>query len=228
MITERRPLRSRLVAECLGTSVLVAAIIGSGIAASQISHDQGFVLLQNAFATAGVLTALILALAPVSGAHFNPAVTLAGRLMGEIDSSTAAAYVAAQIVGAIGGALGANALFGRAVLQWAQTDRGGWRLGFSEVVATVGLLVVIFGVSRAAPGPSVAFAVGAYVTGVFYFTPSTGFANPAVTVGRSLSDTFAGIDIADVVGFIAAQLVGATVAVGLIRAMAIGRPANAN
>ncbi len=214
---------SKLTAEFVGTAFLLAAVIGSGIMAERLSTDVGLQLLQNAFATAGVLTALILALGPVSGAHFNPAVTIADRLMGGIDTATALLYIVAQVAGGIVGVVVANLMFDLPAVTWSSTDRSAGNLLLAEAVATVGLLLVIFGVVRAGgsghPSRLAAFSVGGYIAGAYYFTSSTSFANPAVTVARMFSDTFAGIEPASAPGFIAAQLVAVGVGVVLIRAI---------
>ncbi len=208
---------SALAAEFTGTAFLLAAVIGSGIMAESLTDDVGLQLLQNAFATAGVLTALILALGSASGAHFNPAVTIADRILGGIDTPTAAAYIAAQITGGIVGTISANLMFDLAAVDWSTKDRSTGHLVFAEVVATVGLLVVIFGVVRSGRPSVAAFSVGGYIAGAYYFTSSTSFANPAVTIARTFSDTFAGIEPASAPAFIAAQLAAVAIAAGLIR-----------
>jgi glycerol uptake facilitator-like aquaporin len=210
------PTVSRLTAEFTGTAFLVAAVVGSGIMAERLTDDRGLQLLQNTAATAGVLVALILALGPTSGAHFNPAVTLVDRAFGGIDTPTAALYVLAQVAGAIVGAVVANAMFDLPLVEWSTTARSGGNVWFAEGVATLGLLVVIFGVVRSGRAAMAAFAVAGYIAGAYYFTSSTSFANPAVTVGRAFSDTFAGIEPASVAMFVVAQLIGALVATGLI------------
>jgi glycerol uptake facilitator-like aquaporin len=208
---------SKLTAEFVGTAFLLAAVVGSGIMAENLSDDVGLQLLQNAFATAGVLTALILALAPASGAHFNPAVTLAERLVGGIDTPTAVAYVIAQVTGGIVGVICANLMFDLGAIEWSTKDRSAGHLVFAEVIATLGLILLIFGVVRSGRASVVAFAVGGYIAGAYYFTSSTSFANPAVTVARTFSDTFAGIEPASAPAFIGAQVIGAVLAVGLAR-----------
>ena len=210
---------SKLVAEFVGTAFLLAGVVGSGIMAETLSPDDvGLQLFQNAAATAGVLIALILALAPASGAHFNPAVTLAERALGGMDNRTAAAYVVVQVCGGIVGVMAANIMFDLQVVDWSTKDRSAGHLVFADGVATLGLILVIYGVVRSGHASAVAFAVGGgYIGGAYYFTSSTSFANPAVTVARMFSDTFAGIEPASAPAFIAAQLVGALVAVGLIR-----------
>jgi len=210
------PLVRRLVAELTGTAFLVAGVIGSGIMAQRLSDDPGLQLLQNTAATAGVLAALILALGPASGAHFNPAVTLVDRAFGGIETTTAACYIAAQLTGAIIGAVAANAMFDLPLVDWSTTVRSGADLWLAEGIATLGLLVVIFGVVRSGRSTMAAFAVAGYIAGAYWFTSSTSFANPAVTMGRAFSDTFAGIDPASVPMFIVAQLAGAVAATGLI------------
>ncbi|MGH9287207.1 MAG: aquaporin [Acidimicrobiales bacterium] len=206
----------RLTAEFIGTAFLVAAVIGSGIMAERLTDDPALQLLQNAGATAGVLVALILALGAASGAHLNPAVTMVDRIFGGIDTPTAVTYVAVQVAGAICGAIAANLMFALPAVEWSTTERSAGHLWFAEGVATLGLLVVVFGVVRSGRSALVAFAVGGYIAGAYYFTSSTSFANPAVTIGRALSDTFAGIEPASVPMFVVAQLAGAVVAVGLI------------
>jgi glycerol uptake facilitator-like aquaporin len=210
------PIVRRLTAELTGTAFLVAAVVGSGIMAQRLTDDPGLQLFQNAAATAGVLVALILALGGASGAHFNPVVTLVDRVFDGIDTAAAAGYVVAQIVGAIVGAIAANVMFDLPAVDWSTTQRSGGSLWLAEVVATLGLLVVIFGVVRAGRGAVVAFAVAGYIAGAYYFTSSTSFANPAVTIGRAFSDTFAGIEPASVPMFIVSQLIGAVLATGLI------------
>jgi glycerol uptake facilitator-like aquaporin len=210
------PLARRLTAELTGTAFLVAGVVGSGIMAERLTDDRGLQLLQNTVATAGVLVALILALGSASGAHFNPAVTLVDRVFGGIDTPTAVGYVIAQVAGAILGAIAANVMFDLPAVEWSTTERSAGHLWFAEGVATLGLLIVIFGVVRSGRSAVAAFAVGGYIAGAYYFTSSTSFANPAVTVGRAFSDTFAGVEPASVPMFVLAQLAGAAVAAGLI------------
>lgn len=217
--TRWRTEASKLAAEFVGTAFLLAAVVGSGIMAENLTDDVGLQLFQNAFATAGVLTALILALGPASGGHFNPAVTLADRIFGGIDTPTAVGYVIAQITGGILGVIGANIMFDLDAIDWSTKDRSAGHLVFAEAVATIGLLLVIFGVVRSGRASVAAFAVGGYIAGAYYFTSSTSFANPAVTIARTFSDTFAGIEPASAPGFIAAEVVGTLVAVGVIRAI---------
>lgn len=212
-----RPLASRLAAEFVGTAFLLAGVVGSGIMAEQLSDDVGLQLLENSIATAGVLLALIFALGPVSGAHFNPAVTLADRLFGAIDSRTAAAYVVVQVAGGIVGVIAANLMFDLRAVEWSTRDRSGSHLVLAEAIATLGLLLVIHGVVRAGRPTLAAFTVSGYIAGAYWFTSSTSFANPAVTVARTFSDTFAGIEPASAPAFVAAQLVATLAGVALIR-----------
>ncbi|MEE9415951.1 MAG: aquaporin [Acidimicrobiales bacterium] len=212
-----RPNLSKLTAEFVGTAFLLAGVIGSGIMAERLSEDVGLQLFQNAFATAGILVALILALGPVSGAHFNPAVTLASRALGGIDTPTAMSYVAAQISGGIVGVMSANVMFDLSVVNWSTKDRTDAHLVFAEGIATLGLLLVIYGVVRSGNAATAAYAVGGYIAAAYYFTSSTSFANPAVTIARMFSNTFAGIGPSGVPAFIAAQIVATGVAVALIR-----------
>jgi arsenate reductase len=208
----------RILAEFLGTGFLVAAVVGSGIAAARLSpHDTGLQLFENAAATAAALVAIILAVGPVSGAHLNPVVTLADRVFGGLSSGEAAGYIGAQLTGGAAGSVVANLMFSLPAFELSTKVRSGHGLWLGEVVATLGLLVVIFGVVRSGRGSVAPFAVGAYIGGAYFFTSSTSFANPAVTVARMLSDTFAGIAPSSVPGFIVAQLVGAALAVGVIR-----------
>ncbi|HUS41066.1 MAG TPA: aquaporin [Ilumatobacteraceae bacterium] len=209
----------RLTGEFVGTAFLLAAIVGSGIMAQNLTDDVGLQLLQNAFATAGVLIALILAFGAVSGAHFNPAVTITDRWFGGIDTPTAVWYVGAQTLGGIVGVMTANLMFDLNAVGWSTKDRSSLNLVFSEGIATLGLLLVIFGVVRAGRASVVAFAVGGYIAGAYYFTSSTSFANPAVTVARMFSDTFAGIEPASAPAFIAAQFVAVGIAIALIRVL---------
>lgn len=209
--------RSALAAECVGTAFLLTAVVGSGIMAEQLSEDVGLQLLQNAFATAAALVALILAFGGASGAHFNPAVTLAARLFGQLDSATAAAYVAAQIIGGVIGVAAANVMFELDPIHWSTKDRSSGALVFAEGVASLGLVLIIFAVVRSGRASAAPYAVGGYIAGAYYFTSSTSFANPAVTIARTMSDTFAGIAPGSAPAFIAAQLVAAVAAVGLAR-----------
>jgi len=213
-------LTRRLTGEFVGTFFLLAAVVGSGIMAENLSTDVGLQLFQNAFATAGALVALILAFAAVSGAHFNPAVTLADMALGGIDRTTAGLYIVVQTAGGILGVIAANVMFDLPAVDWSTKDRSAGHLVFADGIATLGLLVVIFLVVRTANAQLVAFAVGGYIGGAYYFTSSTSFANPAVTISRMFSDTFAGIEPASAPMFIVAQLLAVAVAVALIRLMA--------
>lgn len=221
MHSPQPPLWRRAVAELLGTCLLVSIVVGSGIAAEQLSPgDVGLQLLQNSTATVFGLTVLILMLGPVSGAHFNPAVSLADWLLGRRSGAgltlpEVGTYVAAQVAGGIGGSILANAMFDVGTsLSTKERLTGGHILG--EVVATAGLILLIFALARTSRGILAAPAVGAYIGAAYWFTSSTSFANPAVTVGRIFSDTFAGIAPGSVPGFILAQLAGAAVGMGLL------------
>ena len=207
----------RLTAEFVGTAFLLAGVVGSGIMAERLTDDVGLQLLQNAFATGGILVALILALGPASGAHFNPAVTIADRVFGGVDTPTAVGYVLAQVSGAILGVVVANVMFDLDAVEWSTKDRSDGHIVFAEVIATLGLLLVIFGVVRSGRASAAAYAVGAYIAAAYYFTSSTSFANPAVTVARMFSDTFAGIDPASAPWFLLAELVGMALAIVLVR-----------
>jgi glycerol uptake facilitator-like aquaporin len=208
----------RVVAEALGTGFLVLAVVGSGVMASRLSPaDVGLQLLENAAATAGALIGVILMFAAVSGAHFNPVVTLVDRAFGTMSSRDTVAYVAAQVGGACVGAIVANVMFALRPVEWSTHHRSSGGLWLSEVVATVGLLLVIHGCVRSGRAGIVAFAVGVWIAGAYWFTSSTSFANPAVTIARTLSDSFAGIAPASAPMFILMQLIGAAAAYGLIR-----------
>ena len=207
----------RLVAEALGTAFLLAAVVGSGIMGERLSGGNvAIALLANSLATGAVLAVLILVFGPISGAHFNPAVTLAEALQRAAPWREVVGYVAAQVVGAFAGVASANLMFDEPLFAASTHARAGISQSFSEVVATFGLLLVIQGCSRARPG-AVPFAVGAYITGAYWFTASTSFANPAVTLARAATDTFAGIRPADVPAFLVAQLIGAALATALFR-----------
>jgi arsenate reductase len=207
----------RMLAEFVGTAFLLAAVVGSGIMAEQLSDDVGLQLLENAFATAGALVALILAFQAASGAHFNPAVSLVDRLFGDMDSTELAGYVVAQIAGGITGVITANLMFDLDAVVWSTKDRSAFHLVFAEGVATLGLLLVIHGVVRAGKPTLAAFSVGGYIAGAYWFTSSTSFANPAVTIARTFSDTFAGIEPASAPPFIVAQLIATFLGAALIR-----------
>lgn len=211
-------LARRLAAEALGTGLLVVAVVGSGIMASRLSTgDVGLQLLENAAATAGALIGLILMFGAVSGAHFNPVVTLLDRLLGTTTTRDTAGYVVAQVVGGCLGAMVANLMFELPAVNVSVHERSSPALWLSEVVATVALLLVIQGCVRTGRANVVPFAVGAWIGGAYWFTSSTSFANPAVTVARTLSDTFAGIAPSSVPAFVAMQLIGLGIAFGLVR-----------
>ena len=206
-------------AELVATAFLLIGVVGSGIMAERLcGGNVGLALLANAVATGGVLVALILAFGPHSGAHMNPAVTLAAAATGGLRWHAVPGYVAAQITGAIVGVWLAHIMFALPILQFSTHIRTGLPQWVAEIVATFGLLSVIWG-CRAHREPVTAFAVGAYITGAYWFTASTSFANPAVTIARALTDTFAGIRPLDAPGFIVAQLVGLALALPLLRGM---------
>jgi glycerol uptake facilitator-like aquaporin len=208
----RFDLGRRLVAEGIGTAMLLAIVIGSGIMGERLSGGNvALALLGNTVATGAGLVVLIGVFGPISGAHFNPAVTLAILARRAISPRSAMAYVAVQIMAAVLGVWAAHAMFGEPMLQVSHKLRNGPALAWSEFVATFGLFMTIFGISRFKP-EAIGVAVGLYITAAYWFTASTSFANPAVTVARSLSNTFAGIAPASVPGFVAAQLVGAAIA----------------
>jgi glycerol uptake facilitator-like aquaporin len=198
----------RLVAEALGAALLVAAVIGSGIMAQRLTGDRAVALLANTIATGGALVAILLVFAPISGAHLNPAVTLCLAAMKLQSPRLAAGYVVAQIAGGIAGAVVANAMFELPPITWSMTARAGVAQLLSEAVATFGLIGVVLAVGRTRAA-IVPFAVAAYIVAAYWFTASTSFANPAVTIARAFSNTFAGIRPADIAGFVAAQAVGA-------------------
>ena len=201
-------LASRLLAEAVGTGLLVAAVVGSGIAAQRLSPtDTGLQLLENAIVTGAVLAVLIVALQPVSAA-FNPVVTVLERATGVIGTQRAAASIAAQLMGGFAGAVLANVMFGKSAVTIATTGRSGPALWLAEVIATAGLILVITALVRSGRSQHLGLAVGAYVSSAYWFTSSTSFANPAVTIARMFSDTFAGIAPSSVPAFLAAQAVG--------------------
>ena len=215
---DRPALARRLVAEAVGTALLIVAVIGSGIMAQRSSpNDLGLQLLENAFATAGALVGLILMFAMVSGAHFNPVVTLVDRLFGALSTRDAALYMGVQVAGGCVGAVVANVMFELPAINLSSHVRSSGALWLSEVVATIGLLLVIHGCVRTGRASAVPFAVAAWIGGAYWFTSSTSFANPAVTVARMLSDSFAGIEPSSAPMFVLMQLVGALLAFVLIR-----------
>jgi glycerol uptake facilitator-like aquaporin len=210
------PLVRRVAAEGLGTALLVAAVVGSGIAAQRLSPGNiGLQLLENSVATGAVLVALILALQPVSAA-FNPVVTLIERFHGVVSTTEAIASIAAQVAGGILGAIVANLMFNLSAVSISTHHRVSSGTLLAEVVATIGLVVVIFGSVRGNRSDRVAYAVGGYITGAYWFTSSTSFANPAVTVARLFTDTFSGIAPASVLPYVGAQLVGGGLAIGIL------------
>jgi glycerol uptake facilitator-like aquaporin len=215
-------LARRVFAEFLGTGLLVTVVVGSGIMAARLSpRDVGLQLLENSLATAAGLTVLILLLGPVSGAHFNPVVTLADWALGRrhgsgLSGGEVAVYLPAQVAGAICGAVLANPMFGLSAVTASTHHRSTPHLLLGEVVATAGLVALIFALARQGRGHLAPASVGAYIGAAYWFTSSTSFANPAVTIGRAFTDTFAGIAPSSVPGFIAAQLVGAAIGAGVV------------
>lgn len=212
-------LRRRLFAECLGTALLLAVVIGSGVMAERLAGgNAALALLANTLATVGGLYVLIEVLAPVSGAHFNPAVSLVMAVRGRLAAGALAAYVAAQLLGAVLGAWLAHAMFDMSLLQLSARPRGGTGQWVAEAVATSGLLLVVL----RAPASRVAAMVAAYIGAAYWFTSSTAFANPAAAFGRMFSDSFAGIAPASVPGFVAAELAGAALALAVHRGLGAG------
>jgi glycerol uptake facilitator-like aquaporin len=224
------PLARRALAEFLGTGLLVTVVVGSGIMAQRLSPaDTGLQLLENSTATALGLAVLILILGPVSGAHFNPVVTLADHVLGRragtgVDPVTVVVYLPAQIAGGIGGAVLANLMFALPPATASTHVRSGGHLWLGEVVATAGLILLIFSLARTGRGQYGPAAVGAYIGAAYWFTSSTSFANPAVTIARAFTDTFAGIAPGSIPGFIAAQLLGAATGCALVAALYPHRP----
>lgn len=214
----RLDLTRRLAAEALGTALLIVAVVGSGIAASRLSsNDVGLQLLENAAATACALIGLILMFGAVSGAHFNPVVSVLDRMLGTTTTRDTGLYIVAQVVGGCLGAVLANLMFELPAVELSTTDRSSPALWLSEVVATVTLLLLIQGCVRTGRANVIPFAVGAWIGGAYWFTSSTSFANPAVTIARTLSDTFAGIAPASAPMFIVMQVIGMVIAFGLVR-----------
>lgn len=220
-------LRSRAVVEFVGTAFLLMAVVGSGIMAERLcAGNVGLALLANSVATGAALVALILALGPISGAHFNPVVTLAEAMQGGFAWREVPGYFLAQFAGAFAGVAAAHGMFGLPVFFASHRARSGPALWFGEFIATFGLLAVIWGCAKScarAPSSAVSLAVGAYITAAYWFTSSTSFANPAVTLARAASDTFAGIRPADAPGFILAQIAGTVVAVLCFRWLALSQ-----
>jgi glycerol uptake facilitator-like aquaporin len=207
----------KLTAEALGTAFLIIAVVGSGIMAQRLSPDDvGLQLLENAAATAGALIGLILMLGPVSGAHFNPVVTLSFRYFKQLTNRETIGFICAQIIGGCIGSVLTNVMFELDAINLSTKTRSSGALWLSEVIATVGLLLLIHGVVRSGRGAAVPFAVGAWIGGAYWFTSSTSFANPAVTVARMLSNTFAGIEPSSAPMFMVMQLVGLVVALGFV------------
>jgi glycerol uptake facilitator-like aquaporin len=207
----------RYVAEAVGTALLLATVVGSGIMAERLAGgNAALVLLANTIATGAGLVALILTFAPISGAHFNPVVTMTAAWVGEMSWAEVPGFLLAQVLGAVAGVALAHTMFGTTLLQASTHVRSGLAQLVSEFVATFGLLSVISSCSRRRPGVT-PFAVAAFITAAYWFTASTSFANPAVTIARSLTDTFAGIRPVDVPGFLVAQLAGAATATALFR-----------
>jgi glycerol uptake facilitator-like aquaporin len=218
---------ARVTAEFLGTAFLVAAVVGSGIMAERLANgNMALALLANTIATGAALVALILAFGPVSGGHFNPVVSLADAMEGGLSRSDVLPYVAAQLFGGVSGTIAAHAMFGLPLISQSHHVRGGPAQVLSEFIATFGLLCVIWGCSRSRAGV-VPFAVASYIAAAYWFTASTSFANPAVTIARSLSDTFAGIRPNDVPLFIVAQVAGGVVATLLFRQLIPSLPSGA-
>jgi arsenate reductase len=213
------PLARRVLAEYLGSAFLAALVIGSGIAAAQLSDDSGLQLLENAAATAAGLFAIILMFGPVSGGHFNPVVSLVDAAFGGLSRRDAPAYVSAQIAGCITGAVAANAMFSLAAVSISTHHRASPAHLFAEVIATLGLVLVIFALARSGRATTAPAAVGAYIGAAYWFTSSTSFANPAISIGRMFSDTFAGIAPASVPAFIVAQLIGGGGAFAAVRVL---------
>ncbi len=210
----------RLAAEFLGSAFLAAIVIGSGIAAQRLSPgDTGLELLENSAATATGLFAIILMFGPVSGAHFNPVVSFVDAALGGISWRDAAAYLPAQVAGCVTGAVAANLMFGLQAVSISVKDRASGAHAFSEVIATAGLLLVIFALARTGRAATAPAAVGAYIGAAYWFTASTSFANPAITIGRMFSDTFAGIAPSSVPSFIGAQIVGGVAAIAIIKGL---------
>jgi arsenate reductase len=212
------PLARRALAEALGTAALLIAVVGSGIMAQRLSpHDPGLQLRENSIATGAALVAIIVAFGSVSGAHLNPVVTLADRAFGGLTTTReTVTYITAQVIGAVLGTVIANVMFDLPAVEWSTHVRSGSGVWLGEVVATLGLLVVIFGAVRSGRAAIVPFVVGAYIAAAYWFTSSTSFANPAVTIGRACTDTFAGIAPESVPAFVAFQVVGLVLALGVI------------
>jgi glycerol uptake facilitator-like aquaporin len=213
----RPDLPRRFVAEFVGTGMLVAVVVGSGIAAERLSPGNvGLQLFENSAATAAGLIAIILAVGPVSGAHLNPVVSLADAVFGGLERRALVVYIPAQIAGGIGGAIVANLMFSAPAVEWSTKTRSGGGLWLAEAVATAGLLLVIFGVARSGRGSAAPFAVGAYIGAAYWFTSSTSFANPAVAIARTFSNSFAGIAPKSMPAFVGFEVIGAAVGAALV------------
>jgi glycerol uptake facilitator-like aquaporin len=222
-------LARKSLAEFVGTAMLVAAVIGSGIAAQRLSpSDIGLQLFENTAATAAALIAIILALGAVSGAHLNPVVTLVDRVLGGLTNREAAVYVSSQVAGGALGAIVANLMFDESAVTWSTHHRATGAHLFGEVVATFGLVLVVFGVVRSGRASAAPFAVAAYIAAAYWFTSSTSFANPAVTFARTLSDSFAGIAPSSAPAFVAAQIVGGGIGLACVVALYPGIAAAAD
>ena len=218
--TAQPTLIARLTAEAVGTALLVATVVGSGIMAQRLSPDDvGLQVLENAAATVGALIALILALGPVSGAHFNPVVSMVTRLFGGLSTRDTVLYSLVQIAGGCIGAMIANVMFELDVVNLSTKDRSSGALWFSEVIATIGLVLIIFCIVRSGRASAVPYAVGVWIGGAYWFTSSTSFANPAVDFARSLSNSFAGIKPSSIPGFLIAQIVGGLLAYVLVKVL---------
>ncbi|MDQ0808424.1 glycerol uptake facilitator-like aquaporin [Streptomyces sp. B3I7] len=227
-MTAAVPLGRRVAAEGVGTAALVAIVVGSGIQATELSRDVGVQLLANSLATVFGLGVLIALLGPVSGAHFNPVVSavawFTGRRTGDgLALRDLAAYVPAQIAGAVGGAVLANGMFAQPLVKWSEHDRSASHLWLGELVATAGLILLIFGLARSGRLHFAPAAVASWIGAAYWFTSSTSFANPAVTIGRAFTDSFAGIAPASVPAFVVAQIAGAVLGLALV-AVIFGRP----
>ena len=208
------------LAECIGTATLVCVVVGSGIMGTNLSNDSGIALLINTFSTIFALALLILIIAPISGAHFNPAVSLVQVIRREMNALEFAAFVSAQIIGAVTGAIVANVMFDLQAIQISTNERVSAGTLIGELIATAGLITVIFVLAARSQEKLIPVAVATWIGSAYFFTSSTSFANPAVTIGRVFSDTFAGINPGSVVPFIIAQLVGAIIGIAIVRGVA--------
>jgi glycerol uptake facilitator-like aquaporin len=213
----RPDLGRRFVAEFVGTAMLVAVVIGSGIAAERLSPgDVGLQLLENTAATVAGLIAIILAVASVSGAHLNPVVSIADAMFGGLERRALCVYVPAQVSGGVAGAILANLMFSAPAVEWSTKTRSSGGIWLAEAVATAGLVLVVFGVARSGRGSVAPFAIGAYIGAAYWFTSSTSFANPAVAIGRTFSDTFAGIAPSSMPAFVAFEVIGGALGAALV------------